>query len=389
MISIIVRTKNEEKWITQCLQAIKDQSIQDFEIVIVDNKSTDKTLEKAKVFDSIVSKIVNMDRYMPGESLNIGIREAKGEYIVCISAHCIPTNKFWLENLLKNFEDKEVAGVYGRQEPLSFSSDFDKRDLMIVFGLDKKVQRKDSFFHNANSMLRRDLWEKYPFDENTTNIEDRIWAAQVLKDGYKIVYEPEASVYHYHGIHQNRNEERCFNVVRIMEELKKDGGSKAIHPKDNNIVVIIPVMGDSVRWQEKYLLEYALEHAKSSHYVRKIYVSTDSELNIEIARKYNVDVIKRDESLSKDYIGLEQVLQYSLEKIEKISEIPDIVVVLEETFPNRPKHLIDNMLEELLEKGFDSILSAKKEYKLRSGNLLSGNVGIFEITNEEAVIEVK
>lgn len=53
-----------------------------------------------------------------------------------------------------------VAGVYGRQEPMSFSSDLDKRDLLITFGLDRRVQMKDSFFHNANSMIRREIYRK-------------------------------------------------------------------------------------------------------------------------------------------------------------------------------------------------------------------------------------
>ena len=69
----------------------------------------------------------------------------------------------------------EVAGVYGRQQPMSFSSDNDKRDLVTVFGLDKKTQKKDPFFHNANSMFRRDIWNEIPFDEEVTNIEDRVW----------------------------------------------------------------------------------------------------------------------------------------------------------------------------------------------------------------------
>ena len=47
-VSIIIRTKNEERWITSCLQSIFKQSFKNFEIIIVDNQSNDKTLEKAK-----------------------------------------------------------------------------------------------------------------------------------------------------------------------------------------------------------------------------------------------------------------------------------------------------------------------------------------------------
>ena len=81
--------------------------------------------------------------------------------------------------------DKKVAGVYGRQEPLSYSTDFDKRDLITVFGLDKKIQVKDPFFHNANSAFLRTTWKKFPFDEKVSNIEDRVWGHQVIKKNYK------------------------------------------------------------------------------------------------------------------------------------------------------------------------------------------------------------
>lgn len=146
---------------------------------------------------------------MPGKSLNLGIEQSKGVYIVCLSAHSIPTENTWLASLVSSLEeDENYAGVYGRQEPMSFSPSNDKRDLLLVFGLDRIIKTKDSFFHNANSIIRRKCWEKLPFDSSITNIEDRIWAQNMLKLGYKLLYEPDSSVYHYHGIHQDGNLER-------------------------------------------------------------------------------------------------------------------------------------------------------------------------------------
>ena len=49
----------------------------------------------------------------------------------------------------------KIAGVYGRQLPVSFTGDIDKRDLMLVFGKDYRIQKKDYFFHNANSMIKK------------------------------------------------------------------------------------------------------------------------------------------------------------------------------------------------------------------------------------------
>ena len=54
---------------------------------------------------------------------------------------------------------------------MSYSSALDKRDLLTVFGLDKKIQIKD-FFHNANSAFRKSIWRKYHFDNEVSNVED-------------------------------------------------------------------------------------------------------------------------------------------------------------------------------------------------------------------------
>jgi GT2 family glycosyltransferase len=72
-------------------------------------------------------------------------------------------------------------------------------------------------FHNANSMIRRSVWMAVPFDEEISGVEDRDWARKVLARGYQIVYEPLASVYHHHGIHQGLDPDRAERVVRVIQ----------------------------------------------------------------------------------------------------------------------------------------------------------------------------
>jgi CMP-N-acetylneuraminic acid synthetase len=363
MVSIIIRTKNEERWITACLTSVFNQDYKDFEVIIVDNESSDKTIEKTLQYD--IARVITCKDYRPGLALNMGIRESKGEYVVCISGHCIPVDNKWLSNLLRNIGDNEVAGVYGRQESLAFTSDSDKRDLSIIFGLDRKVQTKDSFFHNANSMIRRDLWNEVPFDETATNIEDRIWAQKMLQKGYKVIYEPDASVYHYHGIHQDGEAERCVNVVRILETITPEiKNNFYININKLNIVTIIPVRGKIDYIGEKPLVEYTIKQALSSKYVKKVIVSTDNPELVKLSEQIGAQApFLRDKSFSKDFIDIEKVLQYSLNQIETLKIYPDLVVFLEITFPFRPKGLIDAMIEQLVRGGFDSIMAAKKENK--------------------------
>jgi glycosyltransferase involved in cell wall biosynthesis len=221
VISVIVRTKNEERWIGRCLTALSRQDHPDFEVVVVDNDSDDDTVAVVKAFECRLVTISQED-FSHGRSINLGIAAARGDLVAMISGHCIPATDRWLRRLALPFAQEGIAGVYGRQEPLPDTSDYDKRDLWTTFGLDRRTQVRDYFFHNANSMIRRDVWERVPFNEDLAGVEDRDWAKRVLEIGYQVLYEPSAPVYHFHGINHGRDEARAARVVRVIE-LIRDG----------------------------------------------------------------------------------------------------------------------------------------------------------------------
>lgn len=360
LVSIIIRTKNEEKWISICLDALNKQTYKNFEVIIVDNNSEDKTIQKIKKYKV---KIVSIKNFLPGKAINYGIKKSKGKIIICLSAHCIPVNSLWLENLIKHLSDNKVAGVYGRQEPLSYSSDFDKRDLITVFGLDKKVQIKDPFFHNANSAFLRSTWLKFPFDEKVTNIEDRVWGHQVIKKKLQIIYEPEASVYHYHGIHHNLDHGRAKNVVKILEEFSvgKKNKNSLLSTKKLKIAAIIPSVGFR-KFRNKNLLDFTIDAAKGSKFVSEIFVAADNKKTKDKYKKdKKISIIPRPQDLSEEYISVIDVLKFSVDYLEKKDKYFDCIVCLLENYPFRPKGLIDKMIKSLIENGFETIIAGKPE----------------------------
>ena len=223
LASIIVRTKNEQAWIARCLAAVLNQDVSGVEVLVVDTGSTDQTLAICRDFNVRVHAY--QGPYTPGRALNAGFAQSRGRYLVCLSAHCIPLNDKWLERLIAGFHDPSVAAVYGRQEPLPDSHESDKRDLWTVFGIEQRLQRKDYLFHNANSAIRRDLWQRWPFDETLPSLEDRAWAKRMIAQGHAILYEPQASVYHFHGISHNEQAGRAQRVVKVIELLKSRGGA--------------------------------------------------------------------------------------------------------------------------------------------------------------------
>ena len=74
MLSIIIPTYNEEEVLPNLLRSIKEQDYKDYEVVVADAKSTDKTREIAQKFDCRV-----VDGGLPGEGRNHGAEAAKGD----------------------------------------------------------------------------------------------------------------------------------------------------------------------------------------------------------------------------------------------------------------------------------------------------------------------
>lgn len=86
-VSVIIPTYNCEKFLDECLGSLLVQSFDDFEIIIVDNKSTDGTVQKVKEYISkhdIIS-LIELDKNLKqGIARNIGVEHAKGEYIMFV-----------------------------------------------------------------------------------------------------------------------------------------------------------------------------------------------------------------------------------------------------------------------------------------------------------------
>lgn len=222
--SIVIRTLNEERHLADLLLSIKNQKnlTGGVEVIIVDSGSTDKTLQIAQDFNCHLVHIEKKD-FSFGRSLNVGCMVAKGEYLVITSGHCVPQNDFWLKELCKPLSEGKSQYCYGKQIGGPETKLSEHRIFEKYYSEQSRIQTKDFFCNNANSVVKKELWERYKFDEVLTGLEDMDLGKKLIQEGGKIAYTAEAIVYHYHYESftqvRRRFEREAIALRQIMPQL--------------------------------------------------------------------------------------------------------------------------------------------------------------------------
>ena len=130
----------------------------------------------------------------------------------------------------------------------------------------------------------------------------------------------------------------------------------------NNIIAIIPARGGSKGVPKKNiklfdgipLIGHSIMYAESCKLINKIIVSTDCNEISDVALNYNSEIISRPKKISGDKATTEDAIEHVL---KKLSEKPDIIVLLQPTSPIRPKYSLDKALNIFIDGKYDSLLS--------------------------------
>lgn len=207
--SVIIRCFNEEAHIGRLLGSLEQQIVRDVEGIVVDSGSTDSTLAIAGRYPVRILRLAP-EQFSFGRALNVGLRAARAPLAVLASAHVYPTGADWLERLLAPFADPQVALVYGRQRGNTTTKFSEHQIFARQFPDDARRQQTPPFCNNANAAIRRALWERLPYDEELTGLEDIDWAARAIALGHRMVYAPEAEVIHVHDESPQRIFRRYF-----------------------------------------------------------------------------------------------------------------------------------------------------------------------------------
>jgi len=215
MVSVIVPVYNAEKTISMCIESLLNMEYSNKEIIVVDNGSTDKTVEIARKYNV---KILSERRRNSYIARNTGVREAHGEIIAFTDADCV-VDKFWCKNLVKHYYREDVGGVGGpilpyawpyiSYYPTNIIEKFAVMSHKTAFpdhsSMSKKyheLRRKNNVLHSgtiytANASFRKDILVRLGgFDEKFFSGGDIDLSYRILKSGYKLIWDNDAVVYH-------------------------------------------------------------------------------------------------------------------------------------------------------------------------------------------------
>lgn len=214
-ISIIIPAYNSEDTIRQTLEAVIKQDLScESEIIVVDDGSTDDTAEIVQALgEGGRIKYIHQENSGPAAARNRGVQEARGNIVFFTDADCIP-HLDWIQKMMPHFfasnrdETAVVAGSYGIANPGNLLARCIHKE--ILFRHHHLMPDFPKVFGSFNFGARKKIFNKvggFNADYRHASGEDNDLSYKILAAGYKIYFEKDALVDHYHP-------ERLFQYLR-------------------------------------------------------------------------------------------------------------------------------------------------------------------------------
>jgi glycosyltransferase involved in cell wall biosynthesis len=240
-LSIVIRTRNKEKYFDSLLENLTAQTVLPSELIIVDNYSDANARnslrdslarDSKRLFQENGIKVkfvtVSNDDFSHAYSTNLGVAAAENELVCITNGHSLPMSSCWLQEGAKHFAKPTVAGVSGFFVPHREDAAIEEFD-HAVYRFTQRAILKQNWCSTINCIIRRSLWEAYPFDESLPKIipdtkkyglEDYDWSKEMRARGHEIIIDPKFSVFHSHGspLYETARNLRGYFIYRELQQ---------------------------------------------------------------------------------------------------------------------------------------------------------------------------
>jgi len=199
LVSILIISWNRKDDILETIRLVDEQGYRNFEIIVVDNGSTDGTIDALRQAYPTV-RLIGLGRNIGIAARNTGIAAAKGEIIFCLDSDANP-EKDAVSNLVRKFQAEPKVGVINSKILNAFTHELGVPSGWVYSERDKSDQDIDFLsysFSEGGCAIRREVFDKVgPFWERLFfGCEGMEFSLRVLDAGYNILYFPAAVIYH-------------------------------------------------------------------------------------------------------------------------------------------------------------------------------------------------
>jgi cellulose synthase/poly-beta-1,6-N-acetylglucosamine synthase-like glycosyltransferase len=198
--SVIIPAYNAGRTLSSCLEALHNQSVprKDYEIIVVDDGSTDGTARIARRFNVEYLFQANQG---PATARNRGASASRGSIILFTDSDCVPDHN-WIQEMVRPFDDPDIVGVKGayRTTQTELAARFAQAEFEDRYDLLERYPSID-MIDTYSAAFRKEVFLKIGgFDQNfpVANNEDTDLSYRLATAGYKLAFNPEAFVYHSH-----------------------------------------------------------------------------------------------------------------------------------------------------------------------------------------------
>lgn len=367
-VTVYIPTHNYGQYIKQAVGSVLSQTMTDFELIIIDDGSTDNTREILNAYRNH-EKVRIYEQTNKGLNItnNIALRLATGEYIIRLDA-----DDYFDENLLlvlsSTLDNRpEIGLVY----PDYYHVDNNGQIIEMIQRkkIGNEVELLDLPAHGACTMFRKDCLTELKGYEEKFNCQDgyELWLRFIKK------YQPynvtiPLFYYRQHGRSLTDGQEKILDTRRRIKKNFVDNENNGMRPKT---LGIIPVTGSSIypksnpftQINGNPLIWYTLSQAVEAQNLDRIVLSSEDEQVLAYARDFKgVCPVKRPKELGESSSRIQYTAAHVLDELNRVDAYaPDAVCILNITTPLRKARHIDKAVDTMAIFDVDSVISIQEE----------------------------
>lgn len=236
IISMIIPTLNAEADLPILLDALFEQTVPVDEIIVIDSSSDDSTVEIARSYDNVQVHIINRSDFNHGSTRHMAFMLAKGDLVCFMTQDAVPSDKKYIENLIRPLDEANVAMASGRQLPKANATRYEQLIREYNYPAQSHVRSlsdlskygiKTFFASDVCSVYKREYYLQCGGFPSCNTNEDMILAARLINRGKSVAYAADACVYHSHNLsffdQYKRNKDISLFLTEFGSELCDQG----------------------------------------------------------------------------------------------------------------------------------------------------------------------